>query len=114
MQRTRFGIKDTALSLIDDSEEEEEEENKGLIVRAKGTTQPKALKEKKNKMCLRNWEGSHDQNAESKREDHQRRMGGRKAPAVTTWGHDKFGFTVSYRNPLKGFKQESDMIRYSF
>lgn len=47
MQRTRFGIKDTALSLIDDSEEEEEEENKGLIVRAKGTTQPKALKEKK-------------------------------------------------------------------
>lgn len=54
MQRTRFGIKDTALSLIDDSEEEEEEENKGLIVRAKGTTQPKALKEKKNRMCLRN------------------------------------------------------------
>lgn len=54
MQSTRFGIKDTALSLIDDSEEEEEEENKGLIVRAKGTIQPKALKEKRHRMCLRN------------------------------------------------------------
>lgn len=115
MQSTRFGIKDTALSLIDDSEEEEEEENKGLIVRAKGTTQPKALKEKRHRMCLRNWEGSHGQNAESKREDHQLRMEGQKSTStVRTWGHDKFGFTVSYRNPLKGFKQESDMIRYSF
>lgn len=69
MQSTRCGIKDTALSLIDDTEEEEEEK-KGLIVSAKGATQPKALKEKRNRMCSRNWEGPHGQNAESKREGH--------------------------------------------
>ena len=49
-----LGTRDIVLSLIDDSEEEEEE--KESTVKAKGTRQPKALKEERSRICSRNGE----------------------------------------------------------
>lgn len=51
VQGTGLGTRDIALSLIDDSEEEKES-----TVKAKGTGQPKALKEERSRMCSRNGE----------------------------------------------------------